>query len=258
MTWTIVFLLLGSGLLVGFINTLAGGGSVISLSLFMFLGMPPALANGTNRIPILLQTLTSSIYFIKHKVVDTKKIIPLGIFLGVGSILGAVFAVGVEQVFFERAIAIVLFIMLLLMIFKPNMWEKENLKLLERKLNWKTALVFLVIGFYGGFIYVGLGYLLLAALVGMIGFDLVKANALKNVLVFVFIPFTLVVFMWNGDVNYTYGFVHAIGNVIGASIASVLSLRKGVGFVRWLMIGILAIFTLHYSGIFDLRTIFGL
>ncbi|MEG1910136.1 MAG: sulfite exporter TauE/SafE family protein, partial [Bacteroidales bacterium] len=199
---------------------------------------------------------TSSVYYIKHKMVDVKKALSLGVFLGIGSVLGALFAVGVEQIIFERAIGLVLFLMMLMMIFKPQLWENGSPKLLAKKLNWKTVLVFLAIGFYGGFIYVGLGYLLLAALVGMIGFDLIKATALKNVLVFIFIPFTLIVFMWNGNVNYAYGFVHAIGNVIGAFFASRLSVHKGVGFMRWLMIIILAIFTVHYSGLFDLRTLF--
>ena len=65
-----IILLLASGIIVGIINTLGGGGSVITMSLFMAMGMPVGVANGTNRIAVVLQNLSATVSFMRKRMVD--------------------------------------------------------------------------------------------------------------------------------------------------------------------------------------------
>jgi uncharacterized membrane protein YfcA len=113
-----------------------------------------------------------------------------------------------------------------------------------------------LIGLYGGFIHVGVGYFILAGLVLGAGYDLVKANALKVFIVLLYAPFTLVVFMYNKQINYEYGLIHAIGNIIGAYIASKFAVNWGANFVRWFIIIIILITSTQLFGLFDFKTLF--
>jgi len=247
--------LIFSGVLVGFINTLAGGGTIISISLFMFLGLPITVANGTNRIAVLLQTLTSTATFKSKKVLDIKRGLYLGIPTIIGSILGAFVAVDLEKEIFERAFAVIMLIMLFFIIYKPEKWLNSQDKLISKKISFWQWIVYLIIGFYGGIIHVGVGYFILAALVLSSGYDLVRANAIKVFIVFLYAPFTIIVFAINNQINYEYGLIHAIGNIIGAYFASKFAVSWGSNFVRWVVIIIIIITSAQLLGIIDIKTL---
>jgi uncharacterized protein len=251
----VVIALIISGLLVGFINTLAGGGTIISLSLLIFLGLPAPVANGTNRVAVLFQNLVAVGNFKRSGMFTSAKGLWLGIPTIVGSVIGAKIAVNLNQDVIEKAIAIVMVIMLFFILAKPQKWIKGNDELFNRPLNWKTYILFFMAGIYGGFIHVGVGYFLLAALVMNCGYDLVKANAVKNLLVLLYVPFTLLVFVVQDQVMWKYGLVHAIGNVIGAWVASKYAVKWGAGFVRWVIIFVICISVSDLLGIIDIRSI---
>lgn len=236
MNWIEIVFLICSGLLVGFINTLAGGGTVISLSVFMFMGLPIDIANGTNRIAVIFQNITSTYAFHQKKVMNFRKGMALAVPTAIGSIIGAQMAVDLDQDLFRKAIAVVMIVMVVFMIFKPQRFLKGNVELQNKKVNWVTWLIFFLIGVYGGLFHVGVGYFLLAAIVLGSGFDLVHANALKVLIVLVYSVFALVVFVLNDSVNWSIGLIHSIGNVIGAWIASHIAVEKGANFVRWIII----------------------
>jgi len=112
MTWIEIIILIVSGLLVGFINTLAGGGSIISLSILMFLGLPANVANGTNRVAIFIQNIAAVGSFKQQKVLDHKKGFWLAIPATIGSVIGAWIAVDLNEEIIEKAIAVVMLIMM--------------------------------------------------------------------------------------------------------------------------------------------------
>jgi uncharacterized protein len=253
----IIIALIISGLLVGFINTLAGGGTIISLSLLLFLGLPAQVANGTNRVAVLFQNLVAVRNFKKSGMFNSAKGLWLGIPTAAGSILGAKIAVNLDEDIIEKAIALVMVMMLIFIVAKPQQWLKGNELLMNRKLNWVTYVIFFVIGLYGGFIHVGVGYFLLAALVMNCGFDLIRANAIKNLIVLLYIPFTLLIFIWQNQVKWEYGLVHAIGNVIGAYFASRFAVKWGTNFVRWVMVVVILISVSHLLGIIDITLLIG-
>ncbi len=225
-----------AGLLSGFINTLAGSGSLITLPLLMFMGLPANVANGTNRISVLLQSLTGTLGFKKGGQLELK----IGLWLAVptiaGSLAGAVFAVELNEQLMEKAIGFLLVVMFFLILFKPDVWLKGKTETKQKKNHILNVLLFFLIGFYGGFIQAGVGFFLLGGLVLGKGFDLIKANALKNLLVFLFTPFALAVFIINQQVNYVAGFVLAAGSAIGAWLATKIAVERGAVFVRYVLL----------------------
>ena len=251
MTLLEISLLIGAGILVGFINTLAGGGSVISLSALMFLGLPAGIANGTNRIGILLQTIVSVRNFHVSKSLDWKKGIYLAIPAVAGAILGSQLASDLNENLLEKIIGGLLIFIMVIMILKPERWLIENTERINRKVSFLQILIFLAIGFYGGFIQAGVGFFLLSGLVLGAGYELVKANAIKNLIVLLYTPFALVVFIIHDEVHFLYGIILAIGNMVGAYFASKLAIQKGAGFIRWIIFAVIILTALKLFNIID-------
>ncbi|MBK7214316.1 MAG: sulfite exporter TauE/SafE family protein [Bacteroidales bacterium] len=253
MSWITALILILSGVFVGFINTLAGGGVAISIAVLMMLGLPANIANGTNRIAVIFQNITSVQAFGKQKLIPWKKATWLAVPTIVGSVIGAWIAVDINEAFFRKAMAIIMLIMLFFVIVKPSVWLKERPHLTEKPVSWIEMLVFFLIGIYGGFIQIGVGYYLLAGIVLGSGFDLVKANAIKVWIVLLYTMAAILVFIFNKQVHWQYGLVHAIGNIIGAAFASRMAIKRGVEFVRWVIIVVILVFSADLLGIISIK-----
>ena len=249
MEWYEILITIGIGLIAGFINTLAGSGSLLTLPLLMFMGLPANVANGTNRIAILLQNVVGVSSFKQQKVFNYKDGIWLAIPAIIGSILGAILAVDIDEELMEKFIAGLLVFMFFFILYKPERWLKGKAEIKSKPGIWQI-IIFFFIGVYGGFIQAGVGFFLLAGLVLGAGFDLVKANAIKVFIVLLYTVFALAIFMMNDQVNYVIGFVLAIGNMSGAYIASRLAVKKGTGFIRIILLATLAISASKLFGLF--------
>ena len=225
-------LLIAVGFAVGFINTVAGGGSLLSLPVLIFLGLPSNLVNGTNRVAIVIQTALATAGF-KSKGVST---FPFNVYLGIsaflGSIIGANIAVDVTGDAFNRILAIVMLSVIVIIIFSP----KLNLVHIEERLTgkylWLGILVFFLFGIYGGFSNAGLGFLMMLFLHYVNRMSLLRSNATKVVEVFIYMLAALAVFVLNDLVNWKIGLILAIGNGSGAWFASRFSVKKGDGFIK--------------------------
>lgn len=228
---------------------MAGGGTIISLSVLMFLGLPPVIANGTNRVAIVAQNITAVVNFHRKKLIDWKKSFKLSIPIVLGAILGAFIGNFVSNTFFNYVFGGISVFFAISLIFQPDRWLKEKKERLEKPINPLLYILFFFIGIYGGFIHVGIGYLLIAGLVLGTGNELIKANAIKNLLVLIYVPVSLIVFAYNGNVNWTYGLIHAIGNVIGAQFAAHFVVLKGARFMRYIMIFLIFIVILQLFGV---------
>lgn len=236
MEWYFIPALIGAGILCGFINTLAGSGSLISLPLLMFMGLPANVANGTNRIAILFQNIVGVSSFKQQKVFKIKEGIWLAIPAVIGSMVGAVLAVNLTEAIMTRVIGGLLVFMFFMILFKPDAWIKGQIGLVSSKPTWWQLLIFFGIGVYGGFIQAGVGFFLLAGLVLGAGFDLVKANAIKLLIVLLYTPFALAIFIYNDQVYWVAGLILAIGNMLGAFIASRFAVSWGAKFVRIMLL----------------------
>jgi len=253
MSWYIILILIVSGVFVGFINTLAGGGTAISIAVLMMLGLPANVANGTNRIAVIFQNITSVQAFGKQKLLPWRKATLLAIPTVVGSVIGAWIAVDIDESFFRKAMAVIMLIMLFFVIVKPSVWLKERKHLTEKPVSWIEVIIFFFIGIYGGFIQIGVGYYLLAGIVLGSGFDLVKANAIKVYIVLIYTLAAIVVFVLNNQVHWQYGLIHSMGNIIGAWIGSRMAIKKGVEFVRWVIILVILVFSADLLGIISIK-----
>nr|WP_299385529.1 sulfite exporter TauE/SafE family protein [Allomuricauda sp.] len=230
--WYHYVLLVIVGFAVGFINTVAGGGSLLSLPTLIFLGLPPAVANGTNRVAIVIQTAMATAGF-KSKGVST---FPFNVYLGIsaflGAILGARIAVDVDGETFNRILAIVMLSVVLIIIFKPKLKLEEMQERLTGKYLWISIVVFFFFGIYGGFINAGLGFLMILFMHFVNRMNLVRVNATKVVVVLVYMLAALAVFAFNDKVDWKVGLILAIGNGTGAWVSSRFSVKKGDGFIK--------------------------
>lgn len=250
MDWYIYPIIVGIGFFAGFINTLAGGGSALSLPMLIFTGMSPQVANGTNRIAILLQNAVGTYGFARQDVLKFRETVFLLIFSVIGGIPGAFLAVNLNEFILRRVIGGILLFMLFLVIFKPDIWIKAQAGKIKDNPKWLTAIIFFMIGAYGGFIQVGTGFFMLAGLALYEGMGLVKANAIKVFLILAYTPLALVVFILNDQVNFKLGLVLAVGNMLGAWVGAKAAVKRGQKFVRYVLIIALAGSSLKLFGVF--------
>lgn len=229
-------LLVVVGFVVGFINTVAGGASLISLPVLIFLGLPPAVANGTNRVAIVLQNATAIAGF-KSKGVST---FPFNLYLGVaaffGSILGASIAVDIKGETFNRILAMIMVAVVLLIILKPRVSLADLQERITGKYLWLGCLAFFFIGIYGGFINAGIGFVIMLYLNLVHRMNLVRVNATKVAVVFIYTLAALGVFIFYDKVIWKVGAVLAVGNMAGAWFSSRISVSKGDNYIKVFLI----------------------
>ncbi len=247
MEWYIYILVVAVGFFAGFINTLAGSGSLLSLPLLMFLGLPANTANGTNRIAILLQNIVGVASFKNQKLYSFKQDLWLSVPAIIGSIPGAFMAVDMNESVMKTTIGILLLTMFLIILFKPDSWLKGNVETQKRP-TILNIIIFFFIGLYGGFIQAGVGFFLLAGLVMGAGMNLVRANAIKILIVLAYTPIALSVFIYFHQVNYLWGFILAVGNMTGAYIATKVAVNKGSRFIRYILLITLFIASIKLLG----------
>lgn len=250
--WLTYLGVLLAGALAGYINTLAGSGSLITLPLLIFLGLPPTVANGTNRVGVLLQTLSATASFHRQKVLNFRDGVILLIPSTLGALLGARIAVNLNEELMRQTIGVLMVLMLVVLFIQPNRWLVGRPEAIEKRPSWLQMILFFGIGVYGGFIQAGVGVFLLAGLVLSVGHDLVSANALKSFIVFGFTLVALIVFIMNDQVDWGMGIILAIGNAAGAWVAAKTAVKKGAQFVRWLLIAVVIVSSLNLLGVFRL------
>lgn len=231
-----IFVLIVVGFIAGAINTMAGGGSLLSLPILIFLGLPPNVANATNRIAILFQNVFTTAGF-KSKGVIT---FPFSIYVGIsalfGSILGAQIAVDINGETFNKILAIIMVLVVVFMFFKS---KNKQLNLVEKttgKSLWFSIFLFFFVGVYGGFIQAGVGFIMLLILSSVNNFSLVKSNAIKVTVALIYTFAAVAVFAYNDKINWKIGLILAIGNAAGGWFASRWSVNKGDNLIQKFLI----------------------
>lgn len=216
--WSLA-VMIGAGVVAGFVNTFAGGGSLLTLPALMLAGLPPEVANGTNRVCIVAQSTSGVLGFrAKGKLPPVAPIL-LPTALGAG--VGAWLAAAVLPQAWQRPVLLGLMItMAVVMVLRPKaiaQAEGDPRSLRDRP---GGAFGLFLAGIYGGFVQAGVGFALLAVLGGVLRYDLVRANALKLACTLVFGVVALAIFAWHGHVRWLPGAIVAVATVIG-SVAGV-------------------------------------
>lgn len=230
MTISEILIILVAGIAAGFVNVVGGGGSLIAMPVLIFLGLPSAVANGTNRVALMVQSLVAIGYFRNKGYFYPKLSILLGIPAVIGSIIGAQFAISLSDEMFNRVLAGVMLVVLVLIIWRPEkkfIKSEEAMENLSKPRLAAAALVFLGVGFYGGFIQAGVGFVIIVALALITGMSLVKINSLKVCVTIIYMLSSLIVFVCSGKVDWMLGLLLAVGNAVGAYLGSVFTVSKG-------------------------------
>jgi len=238
-----MLLLAGLGVVAGILNVLAGGGSLMTLPVLIFMGLPAPVANGTNRIAILCQNIVAVGGFKSKGVFPAKLALLCTVPALIGSIIGAQLAIDISEELFKQILAAVMIGVIILMVFDPN----KRLKVDEQHMTpLRTAMLlfsFFLIGIYGGFIQAGVGFLIMSGLL-VHGLDLVKINAVKVFVVLFYTIIAMAVFIWHDQVNYPLGIALAVGNSAGGWIGSHLAVKKGHDWIKRLVIIVVVIFAI--------------
>ncbi len=228
------------GLVAGFINTLAGSGSLLTLPLLILLGLPANVANGTNRVGVVLQNIVAVATFRKRGALPLGGSWKLVVPCVVGAIIGAELAVDLDEALMRRIIGVLMLVLLALMLLKPERWIAAHAERREPRLLVEVPLFF-AIGVYGGFIQISVGLFMMAGLVLGAGYGLVGANALKNFIVLVFSVAALAVFVVNDQVQWTLGLLLGAGQALGGWAAAHFAVERGAKFVRSAVVVIAAL-----------------
>lgn len=216
LTDTIVLIVLG--IICGIINVMAGGGSNIILPVLMVMGYPAQIANATNRVGIFLQSTVGVRGFVKAgkmPVNDLKNILFPTL---LGGICGAVMAAFAPSILIKPLLLGTMLTMAAIMLFIPSvvMPEEGTIPLSVQQGGMKARLWLYLAGVYGGFVQAGVGFVLITAIAGTLRYDLVRSAALKLVCTLVFTGAALLLFAWQGQIDWKTGFILAGGNMIGA------------------------------------------
>lgn len=224
--------MLFAGLAAGFVNTVAGGGSVIALPVLVEI-VGASVANGTNRVAILMENAIAVVSFHRGRKVPWRFVLPLFIPIVAGAAAGAWVATQLSADAMKRVFGLVIVLVALSMLVRPSRWLLEGEPRLREP--WR-ALIFFGIGLYGGFVQAGVGFLLLAGLVLIEGLGLIRGNAAKVVLILAYTPLSLLLFALAGQVDWAAGAALGVGSMTGALAASRLAISKGAGWIRWVVI----------------------
>jgi len=248
MEWYLILAVIGVGFVAGIINTLAAGGSLLALPMLIIpLGIPSPNANAINRIAILLQNVIAVQRFRKKKVLDLKTDYKIGIPAVAGAIIGAAIAAVISAPAMDAAIGLVMLVMFLLILLDPQRWVKNREEQNPVK-RWIQYIIFFFIGIYGGFIQAGVGFFLLTGLVLGCGHDLVKANGIKVLIILLYTPVALAIFIYKDLLTWEYvlyGLLLAVGNMAGAFLGVNIAVKWGARFLRYMLLAAILIAALR-------------
>ncbi len=219
----------------GWINVLAGGGSILAVPVMVFLGMPGPIANGTNRIGIIAQNIAAVAGFFRKGFSDFKLSASLSACAAVGAFFGANLGVKLDGVWFERVLALIMIGVLIIMMTgagqKPAPAASQNGPAKAKNLVLGHIL-FVATGFWGGFIQIGVGFLMMPVLNRVMGLDLVRTNMHKVFIALVFSIVALAVFASQVKIEWALGFALAAGYALGGWLGANSAVAGGEALIK--------------------------
>jgi uncharacterized membrane protein YfcA len=235
---TSYLVLFGVGCIAGALNVVAGGGSFLTLPVLIFLGFPAIVANGTNRVGLLFQNLGAVWSFHRYQLVEWRALLWAAFPAVIGSVLGVWIAFSVGDELFRRILAFLMVSLTLLSLWNPMRREDQDSLHAADSATFATgrqlflfAGGFFLVGIYGGFVQAGVGFLVLA-LTTSLGLDLVRGNAVKVLCILTFIVVSLMLFAWQGKVDWPTGFALAVGMTLGGQLGVKFTILKGHRAIR--------------------------
>ena len=228
-------LLTAVGIVAGFLNVMAGGGSLLTVPVLVFMGLPGPVANGTNRIAILAQNLTAITTFFRLGFSDFRLSLTLAACAMPGALAGALLGTGLDGVWFNRILALVMVGVMLIMHFDKGSSERPKDYQPTRTQLVRGHLLMVAVGFWGGFIQIGVGFVLMPILNRVMGLDLVRTNMHKEFIVATYTIVALSVFASQVEILWMVGLALALGNSIGGYLGAHFTVTSGEKLIRLIL-----------------------
>lgn len=204
----------------GAINTLAGNGSAITLTILTeLLGLPGNVANGTNRLGVFTQSAAGTWAFYRGGRLELQHSGRYIALTTLGAFAGIYVATVISNEAFRQVFRFMMIFMLIVILVKPKRWLRVSTEAHALPL-WLSVPIFLALGFYGGFIQMGMGIFFLAALVLIARFNLIDANAVKSAVVALYTLVAVLIFAWQGLIDWYIGLIMALGQTIGGYLTA--------------------------------------
>lgn len=232
------------GIMSGFLNVMAGGGSLLTVPVMVFMGIPGPVANGTNRIGILTQNIAAVITFFRKGFSDFKLSLSLSVMTIPGSIAGAYLGSQLEGIWFNRILAIIMLGVMVIMAVDRGNSNVVTGQPVSRGRMLAGHLLMIGVGFYGGFIQVGVGFLVMPVLNRVLGIDMVRVNMHKVFIASVYTIVALIVFATQIQILWVLGTFLGLGNAIGGWLGTHLTISKGEKFIRLVLNLVLVVFVI--------------
>ncbi len=223
-------LLFATGIVSGWINVLAGGGSILSVPVMVFLGLPGPVANGTNRIGIIAQNIFAVWGFFRKGFSDFRLSATLAACASVGAFFGAFLGARLDGVWFERTLAVIMLGVVAVMMTGAGQKKKQNE---GEARNIALGHVLMVgAGFWGGFIQIGVGFILMPILNRVMGLDLVRTNMHKVFIALTFSVVALSVFASQVEIEWVLGVALAAGFAVGGWLGAGAAIARGEALIK--------------------------
>jgi uncharacterized membrane protein YfcA len=223
--WLGFFALFVVGFIAAVVNVLAGGGSFLTLPLLIFLGLPPGIANGTNRVGVLAQNVSAVFGFHRHRVLPVRWALGVSVPAVLGAALGVWAALHVPDIAFRRILSLVMLAMTFGTLLHRTIRRTTRAEP-QHSWHWTMIVGFFFTGVYGGFLQAGVGFLALA-LTSLAGLDMVRGNAVKVFTIMLLTAVSLAVFARTGHIDWPAGIALAVGNLLGGVAGVRIAVFKG-------------------------------
>jgi uncharacterized membrane protein YfcA len=249
MTFDNLPLIIASGLGAGFINAISGGGAMLTVPALIFIGIPPGVANGTNRIAVVVQNIAALATYHRLGVANHHTGLSLALPATLGSLLGASVSIRLDDAQFRAMLGFVMLLMIGPILAEPYLNEKAARWRHAAQSGWMPWGIFFLIGVYGGLLQIGVGIFVLVALSVLEGFDLVLANGIKVEIVLCLTTLALMLFIVDGKVMWTEGLMLSVSNAVGAWLGAHWGVKKGAFWIRVVLTATVIVMALQLLGV---------
>lgn len=238
------------GIFMGGLNTLAGGGSLITLPLLIFMGLDGPTANGTNRLSIVTQSFFA-IQGYRSKGVNTY---PYNLWLALaalaGAIPGAILAVKIDAEIFNKVLAIIMLVVITSLVYNPFKKSLAPVELVSPQRLWLSIFIVFCIGLYIGFIQAGAGIMVIITMILVHRFSLVKANHIKIWVTLLANAMAMAIFIFKGMIHWEFAIALSAGSALGGWLSSRFAIEKGDKFIRPILIAMTLVMALKLLAVF--------
>jgi len=223
----------------GLVDSIAGGGGIITVPVLLGIGLPPHIALGTNKFQSSFGSFTAAYYYIRKNIVNLRKAVPGIVFTLIGATAGVITVQHIDAKALNYIIPIMLLIIVAYTIINPTIGEKDRKPVLNDTMYY--AIFGLGLGFYDGFFGPGVGSFWAMAFVILLGYNFKKATGYTKVMNFVSNIVSFILFTAGGFVVFSAGIVMAVGQIAGSKIGANLVIKKGAKFIRPIFITVVVL-----------------